>query len=198
MFHIIVDNLLPTLHFCNFEKHHFRHVLLLLSIKWHPYFKEPTSSTNPVGIVSPSKGYPTFKTMRFFMVDVKILSIQSQVADSNSDGGFVLFLLYQESTFARSIHHMNSVNLKQCGYSLKWVCRHILEGKIVTSFSAACLGCCEICMGSWLKISTVSKPPQCRMNGVLSISLSIPPVFPSLSFKQFNTSIRVLVKVAHI
>lgn len=67
------------------------------------------------------------------------------------------------------------------------MCRYILEGKIVTSFSAASLACCvstEICMGSWLKASTVSRPPECRMKCVLSILLIIAPVFPSLSFKH--------------
>lgn len=108
MFHVTVYNLLPTLHFCNLENHHFCHVLLLPPMKWHPYFKEPTSSTSSFGIVSPSKGHPTFEAMRFSMVDVKILSTQSQVADSKNDGGFVRFLLYKESTFARSICHMNS------------------------------------------------------------------------------------------
>lgn len=105
---VTLYNLFPTLNFYNFEKHRFHHVLFSFSMKWHPYFKEPTSSSSPVGIVSPSKGHPTFKAMRFSMVNVKILSTESQIADSNNNGGFVLFLLHKESTFARSIRHMNA------------------------------------------------------------------------------------------
>lgn len=105
---VTVYNLFPTLHFCNFEKHRFCQVLFLASMKWHPYFKEPTSSTSAVGILFPSKGQPTFKAMRFSMVNVKIPSTQSQAADSNNNGGLVPFLLYKESTFARSICHVNS------------------------------------------------------------------------------------------
>lgn len=67
-----------------------------------------------VGTVSPSKGHPTFKAMRFSMVGVKILSTPFQVADSNNNGGFVLFLLYKEGTFARSIRDVNSGSKAMC------------------------------------------------------------------------------------
>lgn len=153
----------------------------LPSMIWHQYFKEHTSSASPVGIVSPSKGHPTFKAMRFSMVGVKILSTPFQVADSNNNGGVLLLLLYKESTFA-SIHHVNSGSKAMYLLTKIWLftlCRNILKGKIITSFSAASLACyvsTEICMGSWLKTSAVSKPPQCRINSVLSILFTITPV----------------------
>lgn len=86
------------------------HLLLILpSTKWHPCFKEPTlCSTSPAAIVSPSEGRPTFKAMRFSMVDEKILSAQRHVASSNNGGeGYCFLFLYKESAFARSIQQAN-------------------------------------------------------------------------------------------
>lgn len=62
------------------------HLLLVLpSTKWHLYYKEPTlCSASPAGIVSTSEGHPTFKAV----VDEKIFSVQSHVADSNKEWGY--------------------------------------------------------------------------------------------------------------
>lgn len=189
MFCVTVYNLFPTLHFCNFEKHQFHHVLFLPSVKWHPYFEEPTSSTRPVGTVCPSKGHPTFKAMRFSM-DEKSFPHRAR-QQTVTTMGCLFFSFYTRRAPLQGAFVKQTVDLKQCGYSPKCgyshLCRHILDGKIITSFSAASLACCvttEIHMGSWLKTSIVSKPSQCRMNSILSVSFTIAPVFPSLSFKH--------------
>lgn len=116
------------LHFCNFEKHEFCHMvrfhllLILPSTKWHPYFREPTlCSTSLAGIVSPSKGWPTFKAVRFSMVDEKILSTQSHVADSNDEGGIV-FTFYTRRVPLQGTFSEQMVDLKQCCYSPQCSC----------------------------------------------------------------------------
>lgn len=64
--------------------------MILPSTKRHPDSQELTlCSTSPAGVASPSKGHPTVKAVRLSMVDDKILSTQSHVADSNNKGDVV-------------------------------------------------------------------------------------------------------------
>lgn len=126
------------LHSCNFEKYQFCHMvrfhllLILPSTKWHPYFQEPTlHSTSPAGIVSPSKGRPTFKAVRFSMVDEKILSTQSHVADSNNEESIVFSLCTRRAPL-QGAFSKQPVDLKQCRYSPQ--CGH--SGPSCTSVQA--------------------------------------------------------------
>lgn len=88
-------------------------------------------STSPAGIVSSSKGSPTFKAVRFSMVDEKILSTQSHVADSNNEEGIVFSFCTRRARLQWAFSKQ-MMDLKRCCYSPQ--CGH--SGPFCTSVQA--------------------------------------------------------------